>query len=192
MDNAWTFNAIDDGRRMHRGVLFRSPCEGGCKGGLPFFRYNPLCRYCDISPSQGSFPIITSHSQRLEVMKECIHERSLSSVFTWSWMSINTSILVNDGKILILEDDIERNILGNEFHGFDFPLYLYHISSVDFLVFGEVFSISRDFSFFYHFLDIAAGFFGKKSRQVSVDSSGFTFICENAEERCGIIVGTSQ
>ena len=98
-------------------------------------------------------------------------------------MRFDTCFFVNDGEVIILEYDFERNILSDEGHLIDSPADLYDISSIYLFVFGKMSSIAGYLSFFYHLLEIASRFFWKKSRQVGVDSSRLSRIGENTKCR---------
>ena len=104
-------------------------------------------------------------------------------------MGIDASIFIDNGEIIILENDIEWHILRNELHGFHLPLDFDHIATVYFFIFCETLSVAGYFSFFDHFLEVTPRLFGKKSRQVGVDSSGFPGVRENREKRDGIVIG---
>ncbi len=169
--------------------------------GLIIFcnKYHPTCIFVETMDDPWTldtidygrifiFFIINSYSESFEMIEKCIDERPLSSFFPRSRMGIDTSIFIDDRKVIILEYDIEWHILCEEFHSFYFPSNFDHISPIYFFVFCEVFSIGNNISLFDHFLEIASRFFGKKSRQVSVDSPSLSWICENAEKRCCIII----
>ena len=104
----------------------------------------------------GIVTIISTDSECLKVMKESVHECSLSPSFSWGWMGIHSSILVDDREVIILEYDIDPEIFSLELHGFDFPLNLDNISSIDFLILGKILSIAVYFPPLDHLLDIAA------------------------------------
>ena len=104
-------------------------------------------------------------------------------------MGINSCIFIDNSEIIILEHNIEWHILSNKLHGFYFPLDFDHVATIYFFIFCETLSIAGYFSFFDHLLEVTARFFGKKSRQVGVDSSGFPGVRENREKRDGIVIG---
>ena len=90
------------------------------------------------------------------MIEQCIYEASLSSFFSGCRMSIHSGILIDDGEIIIFEDDIDRQIFCNELHVFDFPFDANFISSIYFLVFREIHPITKYLAFFDHFLEITA------------------------------------
>gem|GEM_PF-5806548 len=132
-------------------------------------------------PIYNRWSFICTRSECFKMIQKCVYECPLSSFFTWSWMSIDSCIFVDNGKVIIFKDNIKRDIFCDEFHILYCPMNFYGISSIDFLIFCEILPITVYFSIFYHLLYIASGFFGKKSRQICVDSSGFSRICENTE-----------
>ena len=132
---------------------------------------------------------IISYSQILKMIKECIHEGSLSSLFSRSWMRIYSGIFINNSEIIVFENDIEGHIFSLKGHILDLPLDANLIPSVYFFVFGEVGTVTVYLPFFDHLLEVAPRFFGKKSRQVGVDSSGFSFVTKDGEMRDGVVVG---
>lgn len=132
--------------------------------------------------------ILMSDSKILEVIEEGIHERPYSSLFPWCWMCVDARIFVDDGEVIILKNNIERHILGYKFHLFYLPLYLDDISPVYLLILGKRISVTWYLAFLDHLLEITTRLFGKKSRQVSVDSSRLAWVCEDAEWRCDIVV----
>jgi len=115
------------------------------------------------------------------VKEERVDERASPSRFSWRRMRIDPSILVDHGKIRIFKNNIERNILWHNHHLIDLPLDLDHIATIDFFILGKMLPIARYLPFFDHLLEIAAGFFGKKSRQVGVDSSGLSRVSQDAK-----------
>ena len=115
------------------------------------------------------------------MIEKCIDETSLPSLLSWSGMCVHSGIFIYDCEVIVFEYDIDREILRDEFHIFDLPLDTDLISSVDFFIFGEVSAITKYFPFINHLLEIAPRFFGKKSRQVSVDSSGFSWVREDTK-----------
>lgn len=135
-----------------------------------------------LNPIDDGWVFIISDSKGLEMMKKSIYKGSFASFFSGCWMSIDTGIFIDDSKIFILKHDIKWNIFCNELHGFYFPLYLNYVSSVDFFIFCKVPTIGGYLTIFNHLLDIAPRLLGKKSRQVSVDSSSFSCISKNTEQ----------
>ncbi len=132
---------------------------------------------------------VISHTEILEIVEECVHQCPLPAIFSWSGMCVDPRIFIDDSEVIILVDDIKWHVLSDELHIFDFPCYFYHITSIYFLIFREALAICSDLPFLDHLLEIASWLFGKKSRQVGVDSSGFSWVREDTEERDGIVIG---
>ena len=96
-------------------------------------------------------------------------------------MSIHAGIFIYDREVIVFVDDIDREIFGHELHVLDLPLDTYDISPIYLFIFREVRSVAVYLPLFDHLLEIASGLLGKKSRQVSVDSSGFSWVREDTE-----------
>lgn len=99
---------------------------------------------------------IISRSKSLKVIQQCIYECSHPSSFSRSWMCIDSCILIDDRKIIILIDNIEWHILCNKCHLIYLPLYLYNISSIDFFILSKMSSVTRYLPFFDHLLKVAS------------------------------------
>lgn len=83
------------------------------------------------------FWVFVSDTEILEVIEECIHECSLSPLFPWCWMRIDSCIFVDDSEVIILKYDIQGHIFSDEFHLFYRPVYLDDITTIDFFVLGK-------------------------------------------------------
>ena len=146
---------------MHGFIIFCDDDESTC---ILIKTMNDARALNTIDDGWIEFWIFTSYSESFEVMKKSIYEGSFSPTFSGCWMRIDTSIFINDSKIIVLKHNIKRHIFSNKFHRFDDPMNFYNISFIDFFIFGKILTIGFDFSFFDHLLDITTRLFWKKSR----------------------------
>lgn len=137
---------------MHRTIIFRNDNQST---RILIESMNNTRTFHSIDNRRIEFWIFTSDAKSFKVIQQCIYERSHPSSFSWSWMCIDSCILINDRKIIIFIDNIEWHILCNKCHLIYLPLYLYNISSIDFFILSKIRSITGYFPLFYHLLEIA-------------------------------------
>ena len=104
----------------------------------------------------GRNAFICPHTEIFEMVEECIYQCSLPAIFSWSRMSIDPRIFIDNSEVIVLIDDIKWHVLSDEFHIFNFPCYFYHIASINFLIFRETLTICSDLPFLDHLLEIAS------------------------------------
>jgi hypothetical protein len=87
---------------MHGAIIFRDDDETACI----LIETMDDARALDSVDDRWIFvsTIICAYSESFEVVKECVHECSLSPFFAWCRMSIDSGIFIDDREIIVLKN----------------------------------------------------------------------------------------